>query len=304
MILDKFANRCGEDTWVARMSRDAVKTIRKALLRNATRQMSVACFRTYRSRMELLWIAGSRKRYGPGGVIPVGTTQSSKFSFRQMDSFESLPAMRPLVGLAALLHDIGKTNNEFQRMLRSVVKGKRQSDSFRHEWFSALIFTAFVKKCGSDDAQWLSMLERENGFLLNLPADILALGERPFQNLPRVALFLVWLILSHHRLPSLSPFNPEALDVVKFDLYDESKLDIQSIMSLVKTSWGYQKDADAKGYDKLSFSLSRLEASPLYWNQVQLDARRLEKHLPLLQNMRSEERRVGKECRSRWSPYH
>ena len=288
MILDKFANRCGEDTWVARMSKDAVKTIRKALLRNATRQMSVACFRTYRNRMELLWIAGSRKRYGPGGVIPVGTTQSSKFSFRQMDSFESLPAMRPIVCLAALLHDIGKTNNEFQRMLRSVVKGKRQSDSFRHEWFSALIFTAFVKKCGSDDAQWLSMLERENGFLLNLPADILALGERPFQNLPRVALFLVWLILSHHRLPSLSPFNPEALDVVKFDLYDESKLDIQSIMSLVKTSWGYQKDADAKGYDKLSFSLSRLEASPLYWNQVQLDARRLEKHLPLLQNMPKE----------------
>ena len=24
----------------------------------------------------------------------------------------------------------------------------------------------------------------------------------------------------------------------------------------------------------------------------------------LMQNMRSEERRVGKECRSRWSPYH
>ena len=25
---------------------------------------------------------------------------------------------------------------------------------------------------------------------------------------------------------------------------------------------------------------------------------------PELANMRSEERRVGKECRSRWSPYH
>src|SRR5258708_26839520 len=25
---------------------------------------------------------------------------------------------------------------------------------------------------------------------------------------------------------------------------------------------------------------------------------------PLLENVRSEERRVGKECRSRWSPYH
>src|SRR2546430_8518330 len=25
---------------------------------------------------------------------------------------------------------------------------------------------------------------------------------------------------------------------------------------------------------------------------------------PILQDLRSEERRVGKECRSRWSPYH
>ena len=26
--------------------------------------------------------------------------------------------------------------------------------------------------------------------------------------------------------------------------------------------------------------------------------------LPMIDEMRSEERRVGKECRSRWSPYH
>src|SRR2546427_720926 len=28
------------------------------------------------------------------------------------------------------------------------------------------------------------------------------------------------------------------------------------------------------------------------------------KYLPMIQDSRSEERRVGKECRSRWSPYH
>ena len=31
---------------------------------------------------------------------------------------------------------------------------------------------------------------------------------------------------------------------------------------------------------------------------------RLDAHLDRLQLLRSEERRVGKECRSRWSPYH
>ena len=29
-----------------------------------------------------------------------------------------------------------------------------------------------------------------------------------------------------------------------------------------------------------------------------------EQMLPIVDKMRSEERRVGKECRSRWSPYH
>ena len=30
----------------------------------------------------------------------------------------------------------------------------------------------------------------------------------------------------------------------------------------------------------------------------------IESYLARLDDMRSEERRVGKECRSRWSPYH
>ena len=34
------------------------------------------------------------------------------------------------------------------------------------------------------------------------------------------------------------------------------------------------------------------------------DAKEREKFLAMLEEKRSEERRVGKECRSRWSPYH
>ena len=35
-----------------------------------------------------------------------------------------------------------------------------------------------------------------------------------------------------------------------------------------------------------------------------VDATNIERNLYLTTQMRSEERRVGKECRSRWSPYH
>ena len=34
------------------------------------------------------------------------------------------------------------------------------------------------------------------------------------------------------------------------------------------------------------------------------DVRNVKELKKLLENIRSEERRVGKECRSRWSPYH
>src|SRR5260221_10084231 len=38
--------------------------------------------------------------------------------------------------------------------------------------------------------------------------------------------------------------------------------------------------------------------------RVVVTAVRFELHPPPVQSLRSEERRVGKECRSRWSPYH
>ena len=43
-------------------------------------------------------------------------------------------------------------------------------------------------------------------------------------------------------------------------------------------------------------------ADYLYWQSE--DKKTLKRINKLLQELRSEERRVGKECRSRWSPYH
>ena len=62
--------------------------------------------------------------------------------------------------------------------------------------------------------------------------------------------------------------------------------------------------------------LTRSSGDPLQWVQpVKEVVRALDPNLPMLQTrsyedlyrynaVRSEERRVGKECRSRWSPYH
>ena len=60
--------------------------------------------------------------------------------------------------------------------------------------------------------------------------------------------------------------------------------------------------------DTFTDSLSRLTAQEQKAVKttafdLQLDARS-EEHTSELQSRGSEERRVGKECRSRWSPYH
>ena len=54
----------------------------------------------------------------------------------------------------------------------------------------------------------------------------------------------------------------------------------------------------------------RLEAKGYWWQRhsfnhaLILESENKDLRKPKLKQVRSEERRVGKECRSRWSPYH
>ena len=60
-------------------------------------------------------------------------------------------------------------------------------------------------------------------------------------------------------------------------------------------------------FNRLDTSCSIHRERVLKNNGVVLDSLallRLEKHCSPVISLRSEERRVGKECRSRWSPYH
>ena len=60
--------------------------------------------------------------------------------------------------------------------------------------------------------------------------------------------------------------------------------------------------------DDLTAGLSLSFLINLNTEQLQFESKILEvyprRHTLLAQGVRSEERRVGKECRSRWSPYH
>ncbi len=137
-ILDSYAMRAGDRCWVTPMTDEALREVRAALAGKATRQTAVACYQNDGRRMKLLWIVGSRSRFGAGGHFPAG---------HRKRAVPAVPAgwVRH-AGLAArlsgLLHDFGKYSTRFQDKLRGEPP---QWDSIRHEWISLRLWQALRK---------------------------------------------------------------------------------------------------------------------------------------------------------------
>lgn len=198
---------------------------------------------------------------------------------------EFLPAMRPIVSLAALLHDIGKSNADFQDFLRKPAK----HDKLRHEWFSALLFAAFVRRAGGGDETWMRALSQPLR-LQELPRLIPPLGEYPFREIPPVAAIVLWLILSHHLLPNLRKYDKETGEEI-YDLEQVLACELDKIPSIadvfhcVKSSWGYRKTGCSENDALPDFLLQPLEKSAAYVSALRSAGERLLHQLPLLQKL-------------------
>src|SRR5690554_6614525 len=83
--------------------------------------------------------------------------------------------------------------------------------------------------------------------------------------------------------------------LVFFDLPTETKKDRQ-------TATRFRKHLLDDGFAMFQFSIYMRFCASRENSDVHI--RRLKNNLPSQGKIRSEERRVGKECRSRWSPYH
>lgn len=165
-ILDSYALRAGDRCWMSPMTVEGLEEVRAVLARSATRQTAVACYRNDgRRRMKLLWIVGSRGRFGPEGHFPVGR--------RRVAEPLGAPGWVRRAGLAArlagLLHDLGKYSRKFQDKLR----GKPDvADAVRHEWTSLRLWQA--ERSGADwEAAW-------KGIVPTPPA--VFIGEREIRN--------------------------------------------------------------------------------------------------------------------------
>ncbi len=204
-ILDQFAERKGERTWQTPITQQGLDTLRRLLRKTARKNTAVAChWIRGRDHSELLWVVGDASRFGPHGTVPTNTTARNVLRSQDENDWHTAEDIRLLAQLAALLHDLGKASNAFQRLLQN---SSRQRNLYRHEWVSLRLFQAFVGE--DDDEGWLRRLaDVENAdeqpwiAPSRYQRDGLDAADRfPFRRLPPLAAAVGWLIVTHHRLP-------------------------------------------------------------------------------------------------------
>jgi len=204
-ILDQFAERRGERTWQTPITQAGLDTLRKLLRRTARKNTAVAChWIRGLDHSELLWIVGDVRRFNAEGAVPTNTTSHNILRKDDENTWHHLHIIGALTALAALWHDLGKASFVFQERLRGQFQGK---NLYRHEWVSVRLFQAFVGK--DDDAGWLRRLIENDSttpWLCKLQCDGTRSEkkyDKPLKELPLLARAIAWLILTHHRLPTL-----------------------------------------------------------------------------------------------------
>ncbi|HSH48565.1 MAG TPA: type I-F CRISPR-associated helicase Cas3f [Halomonas sp.] len=232
-ILDQFAERRGERTWQTPITQAGLDTLRKLLRKSARKNTAVAChWIRGKDHSELVWIVGDASRFNMQGAVPTNTTRRDILRRADENDWHTGEDIKLLASLAALLHDLGKASDAFQRRLAGKLEGK---NLYRHEWLSLRLFQAFVGS--DDDAGWLArLIEPPADFVASWTRDLARDGldapsATPFKQLPPLAQAIGWLVLSHHRLPVKPGDNPARLGGKLTGLTAEAVSDLPGMLT-------------------------------------------------------------------------
>lgn len=258
-ILDQFAERRGERTWQTAITQAGLETLRKLLRQTARKNTAVAChWIRAKDHTELLWVVGNRSQFNEYGAVPTHSTARDVLRQADENNWHNLSLINLLSGLAALLHDLGKSCQSFQDRLRP--GSLPEKNRYRHEWVSVRLFQAFVGQ--DDDQAWLHRLMQagqkqadaqvfeqvwlgeSDHVLFKDGLDKNAKQHRPFaqdgSGLPPLAQAIAWLVLTHHRLPAYpddSNPDPERSHWHGKKPYNCSALPIASLLAKVDADW-------------------------------------------------------------------
>jgi CRISPR-associated endonuclease/helicase Cas3 len=230
-VIDMFADRIGDDCWKTNITQEGLLTLKHELCHIASKNMAVSCHWIHKKRTtELLWIIGSKRKFTNTGIVPIASTKKNLTHIEWETTDLILPVLKPLVALTALFHDVGKSSEGFQKML----KGEVDSDVIRHEWISLLIFSEIADK--KDDKELLEALANNSKVFKEIETKIKKDGvdfNIKSKKLSKLALIIGILIVSHHKTPSL---------ISDFDNCKSEEFDnIEYIFEFIDFNWGYKK---------------------------------------------------------------
>lgn len=281
-VLDAFANRIGDNTWQTLITEDGLQTVNKMLRQTASKSSAVSChWIRSRSRSQLLWVVGNKKKFNAEGIVAVNSTEQDLLNNDAEQNWKYLPLIKAFTGLAALLHDWGKATQLFQDKLNPRSKNRFKGDPLRHEWISSLLLMALIQsgKAPEQDQSWLEPLLDQLIDERKLTAAIPELSQEPmpFNKLPDAAAVLLWLVLSHHRLPK--PDN-------RGKYGDKTNDTPQQLLQRLSQKWGYENLCDDVEFkrrlpDCFRFPQGLLSDSPRWMQALSHRARQLQVHLPL-----------------------
>ena len=203
-VLDAFADRIGDNTWRTVITKEGLQAVQKLLRKTASKNTAVAChWLRSRKRSDLLWIVGQKHRFDPMGRVPVNYTTHPQVNTDWENNWQYATVIQIMATLAALLHDIGKNTLGFQQKLEP--GSKFSGDPYRHEWISLRLFEWLLQGVKSDE-EWLHRFCRLDQFLRTAEPPFKGWTESDIQEtvisqLPPLAQWLGWLLVSHHRMP-------------------------------------------------------------------------------------------------------
>jgi len=233
-ILDCFAERIGSRSWKTHITMEGLKAVKILLSKCATRQTSVACHRIVgRLSTELMWVIGNRDKFDSRGICPTNYTEADHINDSE-NSWFLLPHIKTATALASLFHDFGKSSECFQKKLTAK---SAQRDPLRHEWISCVLLKHFINDAKTDK-EWLQKL-KDDGFSLRLDKNDSVEGiSNPLHNLPPLASMIMWLILSHHKMPIL-------YDEPLKEYRNEPLPDFKKLFEQLNSEFGYRNESVA-----------------------------------------------------------
>lgn len=142
-ILDKYLFRTGRRTWSGKISNEGLSDLKTELSAKAKNNGISVCATVHSRKGDFIaWIVGHRDNF-MGNRTPVSISRQEWYQNMTQRTVQH-DILINITTLSGYLHDIGKTNDGFQNMLRGSSQHNKCTDNIRHEFLSFLVLTSLA----------------------------------------------------------------------------------------------------------------------------------------------------------------